>query len=117
MTRVALLSSEPIRPRMAGIGIRYFELARRRGVTVSAVADAESGRGNPVGVQLPALIINDVKPLFRDADHDRDIFRRPRRCGCDEQLKTDCDEFEFPVLDHGLNPAERFQCRLVITDF
>ena len=27
--RVALLSSEPIRPRMAGIGIRYAELARR----------------------------------------------------------------------------------------
>lgn len=29
MTRVALLSSEPIRTRMAGIGIRYVELARR----------------------------------------------------------------------------------------
>ena len=29
MTRVALLSSEPIRSRMAGIGIRYLELARR----------------------------------------------------------------------------------------
>ncbi len=29
MTRVALLSSEPIRPAMAGIGIRYLELARR----------------------------------------------------------------------------------------
>jgi glycosyltransferase involved in cell wall biosynthesis len=29
MTRVALLSSEPVRARMAGIGIRYLELARR----------------------------------------------------------------------------------------
>jgi glycosyltransferase involved in cell wall biosynthesis len=29
LTRVALLSSEAIRPRMAGIGIRYLELARR----------------------------------------------------------------------------------------
>ena len=29
MTRVALLPSEPIRPKMAGIGIRYLELARR----------------------------------------------------------------------------------------
>jgi hypothetical protein len=29
MTRVALVSSEPIRPAMAGIGIRYLELARR----------------------------------------------------------------------------------------
>ncbi|HEY0782843.1 MAG TPA: glycosyltransferase [Thermoanaerobaculia bacterium] len=29
MSRIALLSSEPIRPRMAGIGIRYLELAVR----------------------------------------------------------------------------------------
>lgn len=29
MTRIALLSSEPVRARMAGIGIRYLELARR----------------------------------------------------------------------------------------
>jgi glycosyltransferase involved in cell wall biosynthesis len=29
MTRIALLSSEPVRERMAGIGIRYLELARR----------------------------------------------------------------------------------------
>jgi glycosyltransferase involved in cell wall biosynthesis len=29
MTRIALLSSEAIRPRMAGIGIRYLEFARR----------------------------------------------------------------------------------------
>ncbi|HEV7506103.1 MAG TPA: glycosyltransferase family 4 protein [Thermoanaerobaculia bacterium] len=29
MTRIALLSSEPIRARMAGIGIRYLEFARR----------------------------------------------------------------------------------------
>src|SRR5258708_27783524 len=28
MTRIALLSSEAIRPRMAGIGIRYLEFAR-----------------------------------------------------------------------------------------
>jgi glycosyltransferase involved in cell wall biosynthesis len=29
MTRIALLSSEPIRPLMAGIGIRYLKMARR----------------------------------------------------------------------------------------
>lgn len=29
MTRIGLVSSEPIRPRMAGIGIRYLEMARR----------------------------------------------------------------------------------------
>jgi glycosyltransferase involved in cell wall biosynthesis len=43
MTRVALLSSEPVRPLMAGIGIRYLELARRLpapGVEVVLVSPA-----------------------------------------------------------------------------
>lgn len=43
MTRIALLSSEPVRPRMAGIGIRYLELARRLpayGVKVVLVSPA-----------------------------------------------------------------------------
>ncbi len=41
--RVAILSSEPIRPRMAGIGIRYAELARRLpglGVEVRLISPA-----------------------------------------------------------------------------
>src|SRR3982751_4474735 len=43
MTRIALLSSEPIRPLMAGIGIRYLEFARRlptRGIEVALVSPA-----------------------------------------------------------------------------
>jgi glycosyltransferase involved in cell wall biosynthesis len=43
MTRIALLSSEPLRPRMAGIGIRYLELARRlprEGIDVVLVSPA-----------------------------------------------------------------------------
>jgi glycosyltransferase involved in cell wall biosynthesis len=43
MTRIALLSSEPVRPRMAGIGIRYLELARRlprEGIDVVLVSPA-----------------------------------------------------------------------------
>jgi len=43
MSRVALLSSEPIRPLMAGIGIRYLEFARRlpaHGVDVVLVSPA-----------------------------------------------------------------------------
>ncbi len=43
MTRVALLSSEPVRPLMAGIGIRYLEFARRlpaAGVDVVLVSPA-----------------------------------------------------------------------------
>lgn len=46
MTRIGLISSEPIRPQMAGIGIRYFELARRlaeRGLGVRLVSPAEPG--------------------------------------------------------------------------
>jgi glycosyltransferase involved in cell wall biosynthesis len=44
MTRIALLSSEPVRPRMAGIGIRYLELARRlpaAGVEIVLISPAE----------------------------------------------------------------------------
>jgi glycosyltransferase involved in cell wall biosynthesis len=44
VTRIALLSSEPVRARMAGIGIRYLELARRLprpGIEVVLVSPAE----------------------------------------------------------------------------
>ncbi|HXT21579.1 MAG TPA: hypothetical protein VN923_12575, partial [Thermoanaerobaculia bacterium] len=44
MTRVALLSSEPVRERMAGIGIRYLEMARRLprpGIEVVLVSPAK----------------------------------------------------------------------------
>lgn len=44
MTRIALLSSEPVRSRMAGIGIRYLEFARRlpgHGMDVVLVSPAE----------------------------------------------------------------------------
>lgn len=43
VTRIALLSSEPVRPRMAGIGIRYLEFARRlprAGIDVVLVSPA-----------------------------------------------------------------------------
>jgi glycosyltransferase involved in cell wall biosynthesis len=68
--RIALLSSEPIRPRMAGIGIRYLELGRRlagEGVAVTLLSPAtpeESAALLPAGVEarlyardrLPALV-------------------------------------------------------------
>ncbi len=52
MTRVALLSSEPIRPLMAGIGIRYLEFARRlpaAGVDVVLVSPAAPEETAEVG--------------------------------------------------------------------
>ncbi|HYO15507.1 MAG TPA: glycosyltransferase family 4 protein [Thermoanaerobaculia bacterium] len=52
MTRIALLSSEPVRPRMAGIGIRYLELARRlpaHGVEIVLVSPAEPEETRELG--------------------------------------------------------------------
>lgn len=52
MTRIALLSSEPVRARMAGIGIRYLELARRltgHGVDVVLVSPAEPEETTALG--------------------------------------------------------------------
>lgn len=46
MTRIALLSSEPLRERVGGIGVRYLELARRlprHGIEVVVVSPAEPG--------------------------------------------------------------------------
>lgn len=59
MTRIALVSSEPVRAQMAGIGIRYLELARRLpryGVDVTLVSPAEPAEslalGLPGGVEV-----------------------------------------------------------------
>ncbi len=58
MSRIAFVSSEPIRPRMAGIGIRYLEFARRlaaRGlatVLLSPATAAESEGLDLAGVEL-----------------------------------------------------------------
>ena len=51
--RIALLSSEPIRPRMAGIGIRYLEFARRlpaHGLEAVLVSPAEPGETAALGL-------------------------------------------------------------------
>jgi glycosyltransferase involved in cell wall biosynthesis len=52
MTRIALLSSEPVRSLMAGIGIRYLELARRlpaHGIEVVLVSPAEPAETAALG--------------------------------------------------------------------
>jgi len=57
MTRIALLSSEPIRPRMAGIGIRYLEFARRL-----AAAGLETVLLSPAALEESAgLLLPDVE--------------------------------------------------------
>jgi glycosyltransferase involved in cell wall biosynthesis len=56
MNRIALLSSEPIRPLMAGIGIRYLELARRLprfGFEVVLISPAEPAETAALGLDVP----------------------------------------------------------------
>jgi glycosyltransferase involved in cell wall biosynthesis len=62
--RIALLSSEPVRARMAGIGIRYLELARRLprpGIEVVLVSPAEPAETKA----LPGLEGIDVRRFER----------------------------------------------------
>ena len=61
--RVALLSSEPIRPTMGGIGVRYLELARRlpaRGFDVALISPATPGESAACG--LPAERVRRFEP-------------------------------------------------------
>lgn len=63
MTRVALLSSEPLRPRLAGIGIRYVELARRlaaRGFDVVVISPARAEETAELGI--PAAQVRAFSP-------------------------------------------------------
>jgi glycosyltransferase involved in cell wall biosynthesis len=78
MTRVALLSSEPIRPLMAGIGIRYLELARRLPeygidvVLVSPAAPEETaalgGLGGSNGVAIRRFEPGRLAAILGDCD-------------------------------------------------
>jgi glycosyltransferase involved in cell wall biosynthesis len=54
MTRILLLSSEPIRPRMAGIGIRYLELSQRLAAAGLAVVLASPAAAEESAGMLPA---------------------------------------------------------------
>jgi glycosyltransferase involved in cell wall biosynthesis len=75
MTRVALLSSEPIRPLMAGIGIRYLEFARRlpaEGVDVVLVSPAEpaetAGLSGLGGVEVRRFERGRLAAILGDCD-------------------------------------------------
>src|SRR5436853_6019818 len=75
MTRVALLSSEPIRSLMAGIGIRYLEFARRlpaQGldvVLVSPAAPEETAEvGGLDGIEIRSFERGRLAALLADCD-------------------------------------------------
>jgi glycosyltransferase involved in cell wall biosynthesis len=71
MTRVALLSSEPVRERMAGIGIRYLELARRLprpGVEVVLLSPADPAETPAVPGAVRRLVPGQLRELLADCD-------------------------------------------------
>jgi glycosyltransferase involved in cell wall biosynthesis len=73
MNRLALVPSEPIRPRMAGIGIRYLELARRLPahgleITLVTAGGIEDVPEVPEGVSVRAFVRGALRKVLGDAD-------------------------------------------------
>jgi glycosyltransferase involved in cell wall biosynthesis len=71
MTRVALLCSEPIRAEMAGIGIRYLELARRLprpGLEVVLVSPAEPGEAPALPCPVRRFARGGLPGILADCD-------------------------------------------------
>jgi glycosyltransferase involved in cell wall biosynthesis len=71
MTRVALISSEPVRERMAGIGIRYLELARRLprpGLEVVLLSPAAREEVPEVPAQVRTFVPGALAELVADCD-------------------------------------------------
>jgi glycosyltransferase involved in cell wall biosynthesis len=63
MTRIALLSSERIRPRMAGIGIRYLEFARRLAAAgLETVLLSPATPEESAGLALPGVELRRFEP-------------------------------------------------------
>lgn len=57
MPRIALLCSEPLRPRMAGIGIRYLEMARRLPAEGFEVVVITAGEPEDVPEVPPGVVV------------------------------------------------------------
>lgn len=71
MSRIALLASEPLRPRMAGIGLRYLELARRLprpGLEVVVLTAGEPGDVPPVPCEVRRFERGRLAGLTADCD-------------------------------------------------
>lgn len=67
MSFVALLCSEPLRPQMAGIGIRYLEMARRltaEGFDVHLLSPFRTGQEREeIAAALPGVMLEDAADL------------------------------------------------------
>lgn len=69
--KIALLSSEPLRPLVAGIGLRYLELARRLpgfGVDVVAVSPADPAETPLPGGSVRKFVAGRLRELLADCD-------------------------------------------------
>jgi glycosyltransferase involved in cell wall biosynthesis len=73
MTRIALVSSEPIRPRMAGIGIRYLEFARR--LAAAGLETVLLSPASPASLACPA---GPAAPARQGVEDPRDSEDRER---------------------------------------
>ena len=85
MRRIALLSSEPIRPAMAGIGIRYLELARR--LPAAAGGEVATVLVSPADPAEARAALAAASPVAAAADVE---VRRFQRGGL-AALLADCD--------------------------
>jgi glycosyltransferase involved in cell wall biosynthesis len=99
MTRIAIVSSEPIRPRMGGIGVRTIEIVRQlssRGHDVRLVSPAEAAESRAA---LPADV--EARP-FESARLVRDL------AGCDCALAQGQLANDLVLCDPGIPIALDF---------
>lgn len=71
VSRIALVPSEALRPRMAGIGLRYLELARRLprpGVEVVVFTPGDPAEVPEVPGEVRRLVPGNLPALFADCD-------------------------------------------------
>jgi hypothetical protein len=85
MTRIALVSSEPLKARMAGIGIRYVELARR--LPAWGIAPVLISPADPAEVPATGLPAADVRRF--DPARLGELLADCRGAVCQGQLAND----------------------------
>ena len=71
MSRIALLGSEPLRSTMAGIGIRYWELAHRldrEGIDVVLITAGKADEVPPTHLTLRSFVRGEMAALLADCD-------------------------------------------------
>jgi len=84
--RIALVSSEPIRPAMAGIGLRYLELARR----LPALAGVGVALVSPAAEAATRQALDDAAASYGGAARPSAVEIRPFRRGALAEVLAGC---------------------------